>query len=833
MDLPGDRKLPDPVDVGRAQFETAKKGYDQGEVRSYLAEVAKGLGDYRELVKELERRIESLEAQLADAAAESDREITEAELTERLGTEAARVLNAAREGAEERRRSVEAELESERVAADDLVAAARDEAAAVIETARAEADRAAADRLAETEAELAERTLAVDVELAERRAEAEAEVAALVAEGEADRDEGRSAGRSMVAEAQVVRERILGDLAKRRQSGRRELEQIRAGRDRLLGAFNVANEELAGLLEELKLSLPEARAAAQRAGHSVDLEEVTAAQIEHELEAARLVGHPLVDLSGVDDHLGSTRSVPAEAAVDAGATDASDQPDVVGTDDAVTSASVPALEDDAQNVVLAELGARRSRLTKAGRIAQQLPTGEIPVLKAAPVFEGVRLLETDGAPDAGSSDPASGAPTSADGSAAVAEASADEVAAVQGAVADEPAPDESLDEVAAVEEPEIEAEEPAVEGSPDEVAGVEMAMSEKSVAQELPDGVAGAEGDVVAELPDAVAGDEVAASEQDMAEEDMAEEDTAQEPPEEMAGAEGDVVEEPPAQESAPEHQPLVIQLSSVETEAQEGPEAEEGPDDDAVEALFAKVRAAQHEPDPDRSPDVAGTAVATLTRADEGERVSVIRGDPIAARDRITRELEQSVARALKRALADDQNELLDAARQKRTPREPDDLVSAEDHLARYVDRVQADLVEAFHAGATAGGDPSVDTELAEAIEAVDAELVRRLRDDLAELLVGDAEQLADGLRHAARRVRGSRLEEAASFAVLTAYGTGLDRALANRARRWVRDERHECGPDCEANARAGAVDASGGFSGPLGRPPMFPGCRCTLVRA
>ncbi|MDH5238666.1 MAG: DivIVA domain-containing protein, partial [Acidimicrobiia bacterium] len=212
MDLPGDRKLPDPVDVGRAQFETAKKGYDQGEVRSYLAEVAKGLGDYRELVKELERRIESLEAQLADAAAESEREITEAELTERLGTEAARVLNAAREGAEERRRSVEAELESERVAADDLVAAARDEAAAVIETARAEADRAAADRLAETEAELAERTLAVDVELAERRTAAEAEMAALVAQGEAARDEGRSAGRSMVAEAQVVRERILGDL---------------------------------------------------------------------------------------------------------------------------------------------------------------------------------------------------------------------------------------------------------------------------------------------------------------------------------------------------------------------------------------------------------------------------------------------------------------------------------------------------------------------------------------------------------------------------------------------------------------------------------------------
>ncbi|MDH3708228.1 MAG: hypothetical protein OES57_19350, partial [Acidimicrobiia bacterium] len=245
---------------------------------------------------------------------------------------------------------------------------------------------------------------------------------------------------------------------------------------------------------------------------------------------------------------------------------------------------------------------------------------------------------------------------------------------------------------------------------------------------------------------------------------------------------------------------------------------------DEAVDALFAKVRAAA-EPETDD----ASAAVATLTR----ERVTVLDDDPIAGRDRVTESIEQAVARALKRSLADDQNELLDAARQTRSFASVADLIDEAAHRERYVEPVRADLVEAFHAGATAGGDPAVDTDLAGAEAALETELVARLRRDLDDVIGTGPDDFDDRLRLLARDLRRNRLSETASFAVLTAYNRGFELALARSPRRWMRDDRHECGLDCEANARAGVVPADHRFDGDVTHPPMFPGCRCQLAGA
>ena len=109
-------------------------------------------------------------------------------------------------------------------------------------------------------------------------------------------EDGRQRGREMVNEAQVVRERMLTDLARKRQTGRAQVEQLRAGRDRLLEALTVAQQSLDVALQDLLDAVPEARGAAERAGLRVVNEpRPTVEELENEIEAARMVGHPLVE----------------------------------------------------------------------------------------------------------------------------------------------------------------------------------------------------------------------------------------------------------------------------------------------------------------------------------------------------------------------------------------------------------------------------------------------------------------------------------------------------------------------------------------------------------
>ena len=102
----------------------------------------------------------------------------------------------------------------------------------------------------------------------------------------------------MVAEAQRVRERVLKDLARRRKSGRQQLEQLRAARERLLEAHETVRRTLEEATNELLVSLPEARVAAVDAGRRAETEpEATVEELESEIHAAREAGLPLVAAS--------------------------------------------------------------------------------------------------------------------------------------------------------------------------------------------------------------------------------------------------------------------------------------------------------------------------------------------------------------------------------------------------------------------------------------------------------------------------------------------------------------------------------------------------------
>lgn len=118
---------------------------------------------------------------------------------------------------------------------------------------------------AEREHELREQLARAEHHLRELRETTAAQV-------EEAAEEARREGREMVAEAQRVRERMLGDLARRRRNARQQVEQLMAGRERLLEAFDSARQTIDAATQDMRGALPEARLAAEAAGRRFDQE---------------------------------------------------------------------------------------------------------------------------------------------------------------------------------------------------------------------------------------------------------------------------------------------------------------------------------------------------------------------------------------------------------------------------------------------------------------------------------------------------------------------------------------------------------------------------------
>ncbi len=238
----------DPGDLELRSFSITRRGFDPTEVRSQLQAAASEIRRLQRLGNELSGRLtESQQAGRGDTDARR--------ATEMLGVEVSSVLEAAHNAAASR-----------------------------IERAESEAEAMSHEARSAVESVLADATAQSTELVASARLEAEEIV-----------EESRNHGREMVNEAQMVRERMLRDLARKRQTGRTQIEQLRAGRDRLLDALTTVQTSLDTAIEDLVTSVPEARTAANRAGLRISSEPTpTADDLEAEIEAGRLVGHPLV-----------------------------------------------------------------------------------------------------------------------------------------------------------------------------------------------------------------------------------------------------------------------------------------------------------------------------------------------------------------------------------------------------------------------------------------------------------------------------------------------------------------------------------------------------------
>ena len=219
-----------PAAVATATFSQVRKGYDSNEVRSFLQDVSGALTRAQTAEADARARLDTALVELESLRAKPPvpAKLDEATVSNLLGQEAARVLTTAREGAASLRARVEGEVEAARVEAEREIAKHRADGLE---------DAARQRTAAEEEATLIRKNAA---EISER-----------------EMDGAKSQGREMVLEARAYRERVMTDLARRREAARQQIEVLRLPRARLRASFSAAEAALSEIRTELADDIPD------------------------------------------------------------------------------------------------------------------------------------------------------------------------------------------------------------------------------------------------------------------------------------------------------------------------------------------------------------------------------------------------------------------------------------------------------------------------------------------------------------------------------------------------------------------------------------------------
>ncbi|HSZ38195.1 MAG TPA: DivIVA domain-containing protein [Acidimicrobiales bacterium] len=267
-----------------------------------------------------------------------------------------------------------------------------------------------------------------------------------------------------------------------------------------------------------------------------------------------------------------------------------------------------------------------------------------------------------------------------------------------------------------------------------------------------------------------------------------------------------------------------------------------------SVDELFARIRAgakekgaapdggaaATAEPVTEAVPEAATRAMDVLVvEPVEGADTEAAPAGPddllIAQRDQLLGPVTARLSRAVKRALGDDQNRLLDRIRS--TPLLVGDelLGPEEEHRAVFEQAVHAQLGEAYDAGARYGG-AKVAVADDGAVEESTTGLAHVIVTMLRRSIGADDSDLSDQVSAAYREWRGERVERVAGDYATQAFSAGVVASGADQKLRWVVTSATGCS-DCEDNALAGAVSAREAFPTGHAHPPAHSGCRCLVA--
>jgi cell division septum initiation protein DivIVA len=313
---------------------------------------------------------------------------------------------------------------------------------------------------------------------------------------------------------------------------------------------------------------------------------------------------------------------------------------------------------------------------------------------------------------------------------------------------------------------------------------------------------------------------------------------------------------------------PVVAEAEQPAEPAAEAPEAHEE-QQPVGEGSSETIEVAQGAEASAGSPAlIAESAESVAAAVEELAEVVVARSDAdaitepdvesLARRDHLLGSITAKLGRALKRALQDDQNDLLNALRQSSRKPVLDELMPPNVQRERFVAAASDPLAKAYEAGAAflVAGDavagpcvtapaPSaavafeagalIAAELADDLSTV---LRQRIEESLSEL-EGSLEGSADAAGVAYREWKGTRVEGLAGDFTTRAFATGELAVLSSLGNgeapllRWAVEDDDGGGscPDCDDNSLAGPQPPGAAFPTGHAHPPVHPGCRCLLV--
>lgn len=854
MAVPSDAdSTPSPADVdaiATRRFSTSFRGWDPDEVRAHLVGVA-------EIVRSLQRRQADLERLLAEAEAAARRadltRLDADEVARILGEETARVLRTARESADEiaakaqaqaellagqaaddaagrraeaearaeqilgeareqadatraageahladLRAAADAEVAEERRRMEEEIAAerqdARDEVATMLATAenhaistRGDAEEDAQRVRSEADAYAAEQRVALDAELADRRAASDAELTELTTQAN-----------TRVAEAELMRDRVLADLARRRRAARQHLEQLQAGRDRLLAAYEVIRVTSDQATDELSTVLTDAKRAADDAARRIGSEELpTPEEMLAELDLARLADLPIISGSS-DAAIGSNESD----------TEGEPSPDEAGpstseaTEATTTDLDEAAASTEESGVSGAEAGGPSSvgEEASAGADSATVETSQGAVKRANQRHQGRRARHRH--------DPLGG----------------ESLPEVPMTPVDASAEFESVRIVTVVPDDEaataVQETHKKRRASPAVAADLEPSPVEPALVPSDREDVVS---DIFARLR--------AAQEPD----DPAGETVTAEPPVEPARSQGassgSDISDKFDDETATAPAGTAAAAGSMATDRSTDP-------DSATEPASSS-KSDRSTPSP--MPETPGAATPDSL---DDERLAFV----FERRDAAVDEVARRLAKHLKRRLSDQQSDLLDRLRRNQGAVDVDAILGAPGEFAADWDAaIRDDLTGVAAAGVTLAGDLRTDAiehavadvagPAAELVDMIASPLRARLARALGEgsdesAEGGDDQDLADRIRACYREWRGARMTASVADACGEAFGLGVRAGAGGDVGfRWY------CGPvegpcsDCFDNQLAGVVPAQDAF--PTGQvvAPAHPGCRCLVL--
>ncbi|MDP9073221.1 MAG: DivIVA domain-containing protein, partial [Actinomycetota bacterium] len=224
--------------IARQSFSTVRRGFDPEEVRQFLAKLAAEILALSERQAWLEDELRTAEYRVAHPI------IDEETILSAVGEGTAHILRSAHEAA--------ADIKSR---AEENASRILKEAHQKADAVRGEAETVLARRTEEAEGVAARITDAAKLEADRLGDQARQQAKAIRAQSDAERQ-------AMIDGAQATREKILTHLARKRKVAVVQVEQLLAGRERLLESYQVVRETLDAVTAELAQAETAARAAA-------------------------------------------------------------------------------------------------------------------------------------------------------------------------------------------------------------------------------------------------------------------------------------------------------------------------------------------------------------------------------------------------------------------------------------------------------------------------------------------------------------------------------------------------------------------------------------------